>query len=223
MSTVLGELLPIAVAVVLSPAAIIAIILMLLSHDASRAALGFLSGWVAGILLVTSIAVLLATAIPESGSAGSAPLLGLLQIVLGLLTLYLAVAQWRSRPRGDGDAPMPKWMQAIDSMSFRGAAWIALFLTALNIKNLTLLISAGVDIGTADLPLGQTIVCILLFTLVASIGVALPILANALAPELIKAPLESARRWLIKENTGIMMTVLTILGVSMIGKGIGSF
>lgn len=118
---------------------------------------------------------------------------------------------------------MPKWMQAIDSMSFRGAAWIALFLTALNVKNLTLLVSAGVNIGTAELQLGQTVGCILLFTLVASVGVALPILANAVAPDLIKAPLQSARRWLIKENTGIMMTVLTILGFSMIGKGIGSF
>jgi len=51
---VIGDLLPLAVGVAISPIPIIAVILMLMSREASRTSVGFLIGWVAGIVVVTT-------------------------------------------------------------------------------------------------------------------------------------------------------------------------
>lgn len=43
------------------------------------------------------------------------------------------------------------------------------------------------------------------------------------AAERLRAPLDALRGWLARENAVIMTVLLLVIGVSMIGKGIGSF
>src|SRR4029453_18692301 len=50
MGSVIGEILPLAVGIAISPIPIIAAILMLLSPKAKATSVGFLLGWLAGIL-----------------------------------------------------------------------------------------------------------------------------------------------------------------------------
>ena len=52
MNQVIGDLLPLAVGVAVSPVPIIAVILMLLSPRAGGTSVGFLAGWVAGVVWV---------------------------------------------------------------------------------------------------------------------------------------------------------------------------
>src|SRR3954452_16607244 len=55
---VLGDLLPLAVGVAISPVPIIAVILMLLAPKAGRASTGFLIMWVVGIAAATTVFLL---------------------------------------------------------------------------------------------------------------------------------------------------------------------
>jgi Sap, sulfolipid-1-addressing protein len=59
VGTVLGDLLPLAVGVAVSPVPIIAVILMLLAPRAGAASVGFAIGWVLGIVAVTVVTLLL--------------------------------------------------------------------------------------------------------------------------------------------------------------------
>lgn len=59
MGTVLGELLPLAVGVAVSPVPIIAVILMLLAPRAGGTGQGFLLGWVAGIVAAVVVFLLI--------------------------------------------------------------------------------------------------------------------------------------------------------------------
>ena len=59
MGAVIGDLLPLAVGVAISPVPIVAVILMLMSRQAGRTSVGFLMGWVAGIVVVTTVVLLL--------------------------------------------------------------------------------------------------------------------------------------------------------------------
>jgi hypothetical protein len=53
MGAVIGDLLALAIGVAISPVPIIAVILMLLSRKATATSMGFLLGWVAGVVVVT--------------------------------------------------------------------------------------------------------------------------------------------------------------------------
>ena len=44
-----------------------------------------------------------------------------------------------------------------------------------------------------------------------------------IAADRLRGPLDALRGWLATENAVIMAVLLLVIGVSMIGKGIGSF
>ncbi|GAA1933244.1 GAP family protein [Microbacterium aoyamense] len=223
MNGVVGDILPVALGVAISPVPIIAAILMLLSPKARVTSVGFLLGWVLGIVLASTIFTLLASVLPDSGEDESAPVKGVIQLALGALLLLLAVRNWRNRPKPGEEPEMPKWMGAIDSMSFFGAAGLGILLSGVNPKNLLLSASAGVTIGSAALGTGATIGAIAIFTVIAASTVLVPVLAYLLAADRLRGPLDALREWLAKQNALIMAVLLLVLGVVVIGKGIGSF
>ena len=140
----------------------------------------------------------------------------------GALFLVLAGRQWRGRPTTGERAELPKWMTAVDSMTPAKALLLGLFLSAVVPKNLLLALSAGVIVGEAALRVGQAAVVILIFTVIATSTVAVPVVAHLVAPARIGGPLEQLRDWLVDNNVTIMVVVLLVIGVVMIGNSIAS-
>ncbi|MGX6509430.1 GAP family protein [Rhodococcus sp. SJ-2] len=215
MGTSIGEVLPLAVGVAISPIPIVAVILMLLSRNARATSSGFGVGWVVGILAVTGIAIVLSgSATPDDGGGSST---GWIKVALGLLLIFLAFKQWRSR----ADTTPPKWMQAIDQFTFIKAAGLGLVLSAVNPKNLLLCASAGVAIGTAGLSSGNATVVWLIFTVLAACSVLVPVIGYAFAADRLADSLDAAKNWLQANNHMVMALVLLIMGVTVVGKGLG--
>lgn len=223
MGAVIGDVLTLALGVAVSPLPIIAAVLMLLSPKSRSTSIGFLLGWILGIVVAVMLFTLLSAVLPQSGTTDSAPLRGVIQVALGVLLLLLALRQWRGRPR-EGDAiALPKWMQAIDTMTFGKALGLAFVLAAVNPKNLLLGASAGVAIGSAGLDGGETTMVIAVFTLIAASTVGIPVIAYLIAADKLRGPLDALRGWLEKENSVIMAVLLLVIGVHLIGEGLGSF
>jgi len=220
---VIGETLPLAVGIAISPVPIIAAILMLLSPKAKGASVGFLLGWITGIVVAIVVFTLLSSVLPAQDESGSSPVRGVIKIILGALLLFLALRQWRGRPAQGEQATMPKWMSAIDSMTAGKALGLGFLLSAVNPKNLLMAISAGLIIGGAGLAVGQTVVVIVIFVLLAASTVLIPVVAYLIASERLAGPLDRLRAWLVNNNATIMAVLLLVIGVAVIGKGIGSF
>jgi threonine/homoserine/homoserine lactone efflux protein len=223
MGSVIGEILPLAVGIAISPVPIIAAILMLLSPKAKGASVGFLLGWITGIVVAIVVFTLLSSVLPAQDESGSSPVRGVIKIILGALLLFLALRQWRGRPAEGEQATMPKWMSAIDSMTAGKALGLGFLLSAVNPKNLLMAISAGLIIGGAGLAVGQTVVVIVIFVLLAASTVLIPVVAYLIASERLAGPLDRLRAWLVNNNATIMAVLLLVIGVAVIGKGIGSF
>ena len=222
MNQVIGEILPLAVGIAISPIPIIAAILMLLSPRAKGTSLGFMIGWLAGIVVAIVLFSLLSSVIPlETG--GRSPITGVIKIILGVLLLVLAIKQWRTRPTKGDQASLPKWMSAIDSMPAGKALWLGFLLAAVNPKNLLLAISAGVIVGGAGLTVGQLTVVIIIFVLLAGSTVLVPVVGYLIAAARLAGPLDKLRQWLVDYNAVIMAVLLLVLGVAMIGKGFADF
>ena len=223
MASVIGDILALALGIAISPIPIIAAILMLLSPKAKGTSIGFLLGWVLGIVVAVVLFTLLASVIPAADPDGSAPISGVIKIVLGVALLFLAGRQWRSRPKPGEATTLPKWMAAIDQMTTGRAFVLGFLLSAVNPKNLLMAAGAGVIIGTGGLTVGENVIVILVFALIAASSVAIPVIAYLVASKRMAAPLESLRKWLVQNNATVMAVLLLVIGVVVIGKGIGSF
>ena len=223
MGSVIGEILPLAVGIAISPIPIIAVILMLLSPRAKGTSVGFMIGWLLGIIIAIIVFTLLSSVIPQHSEGGS-PVAGVIKIVFGVLLLFLALRQWRARPAEGEQASLPKWMSAIDSMTAAKALGLAFLLAAVNPKNLLLAASAGLIIGGAGLGFGQGLaLVIIIFVLLAACTVVIPVVGYLIASARLAGPLDSLRGWLVENNATIMSVLLLVIGVAVIGKGLDSF
>lgn len=223
MGSVIGDVLPLALGVAISPIPIIAAILMLLSPQARSTSVGFLLGWVLGIVVAVVVFTALASVLPEKDPDASQPIAGVVKILLGAGLLFLALKQWKSRPKEGAEPVLPAWMSAIDTMTATRALMLGFLLSAVNPKNLLMAAAAGVTIGSAELTFGAITLSIVVFVLIAAASVALPVIAYLLAHDKMAAPLERLRKWLVGNNATVMAVLLLVIGVVMVGKGIGSF
>ncbi len=223
MGSAIGDTLPLALGIAISPIPIIAAILMLLSPKARGTSVGFLLGWVLGIVVAVVVFTLLSGLIPAAAPDQSQPIVATVKILLGVLLLLLALRQWRGRPKPGEAAALPKWMSAIDQMTAGRGFVLAFILAAVNPKNLLLAAGAGVAIGAAGLSVGADAVVILVFVLVAASSVAIPVIGYLVAADRMRGPLDGLRGWLVDNNATVMAVLLLVMGVVLVGKGIASF
>ena len=221
MVTASGELLPLAVAIAISITTIITTILMLLSPKAKRRTVGLLVGCVVGVGGAVALFALLAGLLPTQDSGGSRAA-AVINMVVGVLLVVLALRQWRVRPGGGDQAELPRWMTEVDSMTPTKALVLGVLLSAVVPKNLLLALSAGVIVSEAGLSVGKASVVIVVFTVLATSTVAVPVVAHLVAPARMHGPFQRLREWLVENNVTIMGLLLLLIGVVMIGNGIAS-
>ncbi|MGB3698131.1 MAG: GAP family protein [Gordonia sp. (in: high G+C Gram-positive bacteria)] len=216
----IGDTLPSAVGIALSPVPIIAVILMLMTPKARSTSTSFMVGWLAGITVATILFSAVAGLLPDSSDG---PDLGasIVRIILGVGLLILAVRQWRGRPSEGETAELPTWMQAIDTLSPLSAMGTGFALAAINPKNLLLAAGAGIAFNQAP-GLGAAAVSITVYVVIAGASVWVPVVALLTWGERLLDPLERLRRWLTANNAAIVAVVLLVLGAVLLGKGLAT-
>ena len=105
----IGDLLPSAVGVAISPIPIIAIVLMLATPRARSNGLAFSLGWVVGLSAVMAVVLLVAGG---AGSDATDDGVDWATLAFGLVFLGLARRQWSGRPKKGEEPKMPGWLQA---------------------------------------------------------------------------------------------------------------
>jgi threonine/homoserine/homoserine lactone efflux protein len=218
----IGDVLPLALGVAVSPIPIIAVILMLLSPKAQENGPTFLVGWVAGLAVVGIVVTALSgNAGLGSGGANGSALGSLIKLALGVLLLFLAFRDFRNRPRLGEQPPLPGWMRAIDSINPVQAFGFAVLLSAVNPKNLSLTVAAAVTIAQEGLSTVGATVALVIFVVLASLSIALPVALYLAGGPSARARLDSLRGWLNANNATVTAVLLLVIGVVLIGKGLG--
>lgn len=220
LNEVIGNFLPAAVAVALSPVPIIAVILMLSTPKARTDGPAFALGWIVGLSAVTVVVATLAGGADSSSSTNDA--VGWIQVALGVLFLWMAHGQWRKRPR-PGEVPsMPAWMATIDGFTPIKSLGIGVLLSGVNPKNLALSLSAGVAIAQAGLSTSDAAIAIAVFVAIGSITVVGSVLFALVAPRAASKPLATMKEFMSTHNVVIMMIILVVLGAKLIGDGLST-
>ena len=219
MGEAIGQLLPGAIGVALSPVPIIAVILMLATPRARVTGPSFAIGWIVGVTAVSVIVLLLAGPSDDPDS-GASTALDWIKIVFGALFLLLAARQWQTRPRPGVTPEAPKWMATIDQFTAGKTFGFGVLLSALNPKNLALTVAAMAGVAQAGLSAGEDVVAIIVFVVIGSVTVAGPVVAYLLMGRNAEHALASIRDWMTANNATIMIVLFLVLGVKILGDGI---
>ncbi|HWN23009.1 MAG TPA: GAP family protein [Gaiellaceae bacterium] len=223
MGQAIGDVLPLAIGVALSPVPIIAIILMLGTPRARSTGLAFALGWLAGLTIAGAIMLALASGNADSSSGGPATWVSVLKLVLGILFLLLAVKQWRGRPQPGQEPTLPKWMQTIDTFTPGKSLGIGVVLSGLNPKNLALTIAAATVIAQAGISHGQEAGVLAVFILLGSLTILAPLGIYLALGSKATQILQGMKTWMSVHNGAIMTVLLLVLGAKLTGDAISGF
>lgn len=221
MWTALGTALPLATGLALSPAAVITGIIFLLSPQGRAKAGLFATGWFVAIMAIATTAFLVVEVAEEVSEDYTSDGVDLLQLGFGVLFLVLTIVSWRKRPRGGEAPPKNKLLERLDGISTIGALGMGLAQGFLVIKNIPLALSAGAVLGEAGLLGPGAIGALVVFALVSTAGILVPLVVAVIGGKNFSDPLESARGWLERNMSPITITVLLIIAMFFLGQGLG--
>ncbi len=223
----------------MSPFAIVTAIVMLLGkHGRAKSALFWL-GWLAAIATLTTIALVIVDTAAAAYDEGTETGVDILQLVFALLFFVLALVTWRRRPRrADSDSDTsdnesaviestpeestkPSLLSRLDGLTMLGALGVGILQGLVVIKNIPLALSAGAVFGEAGLDGTQKVVAVIVFALVATLGVIVPLAIAVVGGERLTPALKDTRGWIEMNMSAITITVLLVLGALFLGQGLG--
>jgi threonine/homoserine/homoserine lactone efflux protein len=218
LSQAIGDLLPSALAVALSPVPIVAVVLVLGGAHARTAGPAFAGGLIAGLALVSVVVVVVLGS--GADADGDDPGLSWFKIAIGLLFLAMAGKQWAKRPQAGQEPDTPSWMATVGTATPARAALLALALSAANPKNLALTLTASASIAEAGLDSTDTALAIAVFVAIGSLTVAGSVVFYLADAERAARPLGAVKEFMSDYNAVIMMVVLLLLGAKLLGDGL---
>ena len=216
----IGETLPLAIAAAISPIPIIGVVLMLVTPRARINGLVFIAGWLLGLAVVGAIGLTVAGAVGASSDGSPSTTANWFQIVFGTLLVLFAIRQWRKRPRPGEEPTMPKWMKAVEDFSPLQATTTGFVLSAVNPKNLILTLAAATTIAATNLSGPDQITAFMVYALIATLGVAAPVVIYYTMGDRSATMLDSLKVWLAHNNAAIMAVIFLVIGAKVIGQGI---
>ena len=219
LKIVIGEILPLALVVTISPLNIIPAILLLFTSKPLTNALNFLAGFVGGVALVLLLLISLGGAVNLTDD-GRSSWAGILKLILGTYLLYAAVKKFRGRPRAGEEGSLPKWMDGIAEYSPGKALGAGVALGALNPKNLVVGLASAAAISAGGLSTAQQVVAGAVYLLVAVLGVVAPIVVMLSLGDRAHEVLEGWNMWLRQNNATVMSVLFAVFGVVLVGQGI---
>ena len=220
LKVVIGEILPLALVVTISPLNIIPAILLLFTAKPLPNALSFLAGFLGGVAVVLGLFVSFGGAVNLSTDSGHSNWAGILKLGLGVYLLFAAVKKFRGRPKDGEEGSLPRWMDGIAGYSPTKALGAGAALGALNPKNLVVGLASAAAISEGGLSTTQEVVAGAVYLMVAVLGVVAPIVVMVSLGDRAHEVLESWNAWLRQNNATVMSILFVVFGAVLIGQGI---
>jgi threonine/homoserine/homoserine lactone efflux protein len=220
MADAIGQILPLAVGVALSPVPIIAVVLMLGTPAGRTNGPAFLLGWVIGLAVVGTIVLLVAGGVGASDGGQPATWVGWLKLLLGAGLVLLAVRQWRGRPKGGESGQLPKWMRSIDRFTAGRSVAMGVALSGVNPKNLLLTAGAAAAVAQAGLSSADQAIAMAVFVVIGTLGPGIPVAIYFALGERATRLLDELKTWMGDNNAAIMAVLCLVIGAKLIGDAI---
>jgi threonine/homoserine/homoserine lactone efflux protein len=211
-----------ALGIAISPVPIIVVILILFSEKATFNGIAFLTGWIAGLLLVGALILIFVTAERAVSANAFSTSTYAIKALIGFFFLLMAFKNWRDRPKKGEEPKPPKWLAKIDSVRPLESVALGAMNTSLNPKNLSLALAAGLTFMQTDLSGASAWLTPAIFIVIASSTVAVPVLYYIVSGESAEQTLNVWKAWLTANYSTILSILFLILGLQLLLEAFGS-
>ncbi|MFJ3408344.1 GAP family protein [Promicromonospora sp. NPDC090134] len=220
MGDMLVALVPEIVGLAVTPAAIIACLLLLGSVQPYRNVAVF-GGTVLVVYAVLGVVALVVGSAAGARTAGPAGA-GWVSLVVGVLFLAVGIVAAARRPApepaGRGEA-MPAWARKLSVPTVPALMGIAVVLAVVN-PNVAILLSGLTTVVTSDVPLGTRELGVLVLVVASVLDYVVPTVLFAVAGVPGRRQLRELRFWLIRRDRVIGAGVLLVFGVIFTVRGL---
>jgi threonine/homoserine/homoserine lactone efflux protein len=216
-AAMLGQLIPLALVVAMSPLTIIPAIVLVLQSDRARSTgLAFMFGWLIGLAVTTAVFVQLPRLL--DGLNRPAPAWAAwVRLAVGIALVIFGVWRWLTRHEV---TRQPAWLNRLGRLTPAAAGAVAVGLILVNPKVLLMNAAAGLVIGTASVGVAGIWVAVIYYTVIAGSSVLLPILAYAIAGHRVDHQLERMKQWMERQHAVLMAGFLVVVGLLLVYTGI---
>ena len=228
------SLLPLALGIVMSPLAIMALVAVLLSDRARQNGVSYFAGWTLAIIAVVAVSLVLFTLAgiedrsePPVWTYGVRLLLGVL-LALAAVVVYrrgrarvLAMAEAVTPSDVVEAAPqLPGWLHAVASFTPGRSAVLGFGIFALNPVDLSCAVLAGLDIHLAALSAPATATVSVAFVVVGAAPIAIPVFLVLAKGERATPVLTRLRGWIASHSTQLNAALLLFIAIVQLQKAI---
>ncbi|MCV0333260.1 MULTISPECIES: GAP family protein [unclassified Microbacterium] len=236
MGELILALVPVALGVVLSPLAIMALVAVLLSRDARMNGITYLIGWFLGLggLMTLCLWLFPLLAVHELGEP---PLwVPIVRVLLGLFLIGSAVWVYRkgrahiaqmaaaSSPREvvAASPQLPGWLHSVESFRPGRTLLLGLGLFVLNPVDASCAILAALDISLSDVDRSTGLWVAVVFVIIGTLPIALPVLYVVVRGADAQPLLDRVRTWIAGNTHVLNAALLLVIGALQLEKGISA-
>nr|WP_243844806.1 GAP family protein [Microbacterium sp. Be9] len=229
-------LVPVALGVVLSPLAIMALVAVLLSRNARMNGITYLIGWFLGLggLMTLCLWLFPLLAVHELGEP---PLwVPIVRVLLGLFLIGSAVWVYRkgrahiaqmaaaSSPREvvAASPQLPGWLHSVESFRPGRTLLLGLGLFVLNPVDASCAILAALDISLSDVDRSSGLWVAVVFVVIGTLPIALPVLYVVVRGADAQPLLDRVRTWIAGNTHVLNAALLLVIGALQLEKGIAA-
>ena len=224
MNSTLASLLPFIIGSAVVPLQIIVVTLLLTGEQRGPLkAIAFVLGMtVARLTQGILFGLVLTGGSGDPADAGNTSIVKATALtILGILLLLTAYKKWAKEP--DPDAPPPKWLTMLDSITPAKALLFGAGFVLIGPKLWVFMLGAISAIGEAQLGQPASTWTFLLFVLLAQSLLLIPILIRLLMPQRAKSLLASLADWMKRYNDPIVIAISLIFGALFLYQGLSAF
>ena len=219
MGEIFVNMLPYALGIAISPVPLITVILTLFSPRARVNGPAFLLGWALGIAIPAAVVLVLAISAQGEASSPTSRTSSMLQLAGGILLTLYAIKQWIQRKVQDDPSSKPMLLKVVDSITPWKALLVGfLFADVTNPKNMALTIGGCMEISASGTFSGM-VVMLFNFVMIASAGVATPVILYLLGGDSSKKTMEGWRQWLLLHKKAVRAVLFIMFGLGLVAQG----
>ncbi|MDR3685853.1 MAG: GAP family protein [Coriobacteriia bacterium] len=219
-ATEIARVLPFALGVAASPVPIVGVLVILLGQRGRVGSVVFAAAWVLGNALAIGIAVVFAGHIRQPRAQLDLPYEGAIFLLLGIGLVAGAWLSRRGRKLSEKESRAPDWVKAVDSLSPAGGALVALSNAVTSPKNLALALGCGAAIRSMSPFFATDTTLALVYVVVASITVVVPVVVYFVMGEKAQAALAGWKAYVTARSASVMEVTVFVFGVALAVKGL---
>jgi hypothetical protein len=194
------------------PWSVLAAILLVTAQGGLKKELAYVAGWVAVLAVVAIATVLMYPTVPQTSTTSQGQ--AAIELVIGLVVGGWLLWRWR-HPKEAGTDTQPAWMTRLDSMSPLLAFGLGAFL-----PTYAVVVAAVSEMVSSGLTQGWLLIVALGWVLLASAGIASPLVVLMTDRDHAPQTYQRWRAWILAHSRAVLYLVGGLVSLILVVKGV---